>query len=138
MNDRATERIVPTQSRDYCERSNRGVLRCELDGGHDLAAERPQQEVGVPISGCRSGLRETPSGRVTAKAEAQRARFEAPQTLRQVLNRAVNWKLIDDNPPSVKGEAAQSASRGPDRDRLKQIMQRQGESLPLVARSGRG
>jgi hypothetical protein len=49
-------------------------------------------------------------------------RFEAPQTLRQVLNRAVNWKLIDDNPPSVKGEAAQSASRGPDRDRLKQIM----------------
>jgi hypothetical protein len=44
MNERATERIVPPQSRDYSERSNRGVLRCELDGGDDLTAERPQQE----------------------------------------------------------------------------------------------
>jgi hypothetical protein len=28
-------------------------------------------------------------------------RFEATQALRQVLNRAVAWKLIDENPPSA-------------------------------------
>jgi hypothetical protein len=44
MTNRAAGRIVPPQSRGYSDRSNRGVLRCEL--GRDVAIAGPNRSGG--------------------------------------------------------------------------------------------